>query len=69
MVCGTTTLELVQGKPGGRLETSTLTEVYHPDGTWEAWGALVERDREQSSHTFQQWARAILERLGGGIRQ
>lgn len=69
VVSGSTTLELAHGKPAGRLETSTLTEVYHPDGTWEAWGALVDRDREPSEKTFQQWARAALEALGGGIRK
>jgi len=67
IVAGSTTLELAHGKPAGRMSNGAWTEEYHADGTWEAWGGLVDRDREQSGQTFQQWVRSILERLGGGI--
>lgn len=67
VVCGSTTLELAHGKPAGRLETSAWIEEYHADGTWESWGGLFQHDRLQADRTFQQWARAALERLSGGI--
>ena len=69
VVCGSTTLTLQPGQAAGKLDNGAWTEEYHADGTWEAWGGLVDRDREQAGQTFQQWARKALEQLSGGIRR